>query len=67
MCQLSLVQKQLVVVSVPLGRLSVDHEDSRDLSELSKDDFVFVFDSPDDSMLEKVPIPLIVFIGSKFI
>ena len=64
--QFSLVQVEPLWVRVSLRRFSVDDKDTWDLGKLCKDDFVFVFHSANDAVLQKVAIPLIVFVLGEF-
>ena len=63
MSEFSFVEIEAVGVGIALRWLTVDHEDTWDLRQLSEYYFVFVFNSPDDAILEQVPIPFIFFVS----
>ena len=61
MGELSLIELETLRVSTSLAWLSIDNEDSWDLGELSKDDFVVVLDHTHDTIGQEISVSLIIF------
>ena len=64
--QIALVKVQTVWIGISLWWLPVDHKDPRYLWQLCKYDFIFIFNSSNNSVLEQISISLIFFTGGQF-
>ena len=61
MSQISFIEVKPVGICIPLRGLPIDDQNAWNLRELSKNDLVFIFNSSDDSVFQKVSVSLILF------
>jgi hypothetical protein len=64
--QITLIEVKPIRICIPFGRLPVDYQNPWNLRKLSKNDLVFIFNSSDDSVFQKVSVSLILLTSSKF-
>ena len=64
--QITLIEVKSIGICIPFRRLPIDNQNAWNLRKLSKNNLVFIFNSSDDSVFQKVSISLVLLTRCEF-